>query len=75
MYASPNKINKKIDRFFGTDNKKLSKIQQKYKFELENDNLLSEQQTIQKYKVIYQWNRHVIKEKNIRFILRFLIII
>ena len=41
MYASPNKINKKIDRFFGTDNKKLSKIQQKYKFELENDNLLS----------------------------------
>ena len=51
MYASPNKINKKIDRFFGTDNKKLSKIQQKYKFELENDNMLSEQQTIQKYKV------------------------
>ena len=60
MYASPDKINKKIDRFFGTDNKKLSKIQQKYKFELENDNLLSEQQTIQKYKVIYQWNRHLI---------------
>ena len=75
MYASPDKINKKIDRFFGTDNKKLSKIQQKYKFELENDNLLSEQQTIQKYKVIYQWNRHLIKEKNIRFILRFLIMI
>ena len=71
----PDKINKKIDRFFGTDNKKLSKIQQKYKFELENDNLLSEQQTIQKYKVIYQWNRHLIKEKNIRFILRFLIMI
>ena len=41
MYASPDKINKKIDRLFGTDNKKLSKIQQKYKFELENDNLLS----------------------------------
>ena len=75
MYASPDKINKKIDRYFGTDNKKLSKIQQKYKFELENDNLLSEQQTIQKYKVIYQWNRHLIKEKNIRFILRFLIMI